>query len=91
MKLHPSFDHDRLIFVGAGIFPWLTRDYWILSDHLEGRLVRLGKKKIIKLQRHELKHRYENGKLTVMGRRVEASEVILLQLVRWIEDWKKHE
>lgn len=90
MKLYPSFDHEKLVFVGAGIFPWLTRDYWILGENLEGRLLRLGKRKVLKLSRDNLEFSYKNGVLKVMGRKVIASQTLILQLVRWLEDWKKN-
>lgn len=91
MKLYPSFDHDRLVLVGAGIFPWLFRDHWILGEHLEGRLVRLGKRKVVRLPKKELKLSYSSGKLKVMGKTVVASETFIHQLASWLEAWKNHE
>lgn len=88
MKVYATFDHDRLVLVGAGIFPWLKRDHWIFGDHIEGVLIRFGVRRIIKLAPKELDLRYKEDRLHVMGNEVVASTTLKLQIYRWLSEWK---
>tara|TARA_R110000868_G_scaffold248282_10_gene504692 strand:+ start:3389 stop:3661 length:273 start_codon:yes stop_codon:yes gene_type:complete len=89
MKLYPSFDQDKLILVGHGVFPWLYKEKWTLAQQLVFEKKQFGNKNTATLPKNTLECSFENSQLRVMNRKVVAKELLAHQLFKWIEQWKQ--
>tara|TARA_R110000868_G_scaffold242548_1_gene498056 strand:- start:22313 stop:22585 length:273 start_codon:yes stop_codon:yes gene_type:complete len=89
MKLYPSFERDQLILVGHGLMPWLYKEKWTLANQLKLEKKVLGNLTTSFLDKSTLRVSFQNNKLTVMGSKVVAKELLALQLHKWIEQWKQ--